>query len=334
MEEMRVIHHLDDLPRLSGSVVTIGNFDGFHLGHRAIIRALGERGAAMHLPVVAMTFKPHPLVEVAPERAPVPLSTPAERIRLLEEAGVDIVFVQHFDEAFSRLTPEVFIGRYLVDAFHARLVAVGQNFRFGHQHRGTLQALESAADDFEVLAVPPVLFRGHAVSSSRIRREVAAGNVSTARRMLGRCYTIEGRVVRGEGRGGRETVPTLNLDPSNRLIPRSGVYLTRARIPGFPNVRSWVDSLTNVGLRPTFGGDSLTIETFVLDHVLGVRPPTLELKFLAQLRDEKIFSGADALKAQILKDAGQARRFFRRLDRRTSRECVGASNPNDDQAIH
>lgn len=312
-EEMQVIRQPDALPALAGSVLTIGNFDGFHVGHQAIFEALGTRARALGLPVAAITFEPHPLTEIAPSRAPLPLSTPAQRIRRLESAGVDILLVQTFDREFSRLSPEDFIHRYLVELFRARVVGVGHNFRFGREHRGTIDTLKSHAADFEVIEVPPVLRWGEPVSSSRVRAAVAAGEVGRARRLLGRCYEIEGSPAGGTGRGRSETVPTLNMKPQNALIPGHGVYISRLAFDREAGSPVWLDSVTNIGTRPTFNGHGLTIETHVLDRTLGEDRGGLRLKFLRRLRDEERFSNSDTLRDQILRDIETARRYFRRL---------------------
>jgi len=321
---MKLIRHLEDLPDLSGSVVTIGNFDGFHVGHRAILDTLGERGRALGLPVVAVTFEPHPLAVIAPDRAPVPISTPRQRTRRLEAAGVDVLFIQEFDPEFSRLEPGDFISRYLIGAFRARALVVGANFRFGHRHRGTIETLRARTGDFEVVEVPPVVRGGLPVSSSRIRRCLAGGEVSRARRLLGHCYEMEGQRVGGAGRGSRKTVPTLNMEPWNRLIPKDGVYVTRVRLG---ESADWLDAVSNVGVRPTFNGRDRTIETFVPDRVISRDEDGLRLKFLRRLRDECRFSDTRALRDQILRDVDDARRFFRRLGRRNARTAPG--NPTE-----
>lgn len=302
---MKVIHSLDSLPALAGSVLTIGNFDGFHLGHRAIFDALNEAGRRLGLPRVAITFEPHPLELISPDRAPLAISTASQREHLIEDAGADILFIQTFDRPFSRLTPEEFIGRYLIDAFQARVLAVGRNFRFGCEHRGSVTTLEDHPD-FELVPVPPVLLDGAPVSSSRIRAAIAEGDVALAARLLGHSYEIEGHRVVGTGRGTRETVPTLNMHPDNPLRPRRGVYLTEIALGAGP----WLPALTNVGTRPTFNGGGETVETHVPDHEIPPGEARLRLRFLERLRDEQRFSDPSRLRQQILQDIEQAREFF------------------------
>jgi riboflavin kinase/FMN adenylyltransferase len=201
---------------------------------------------------------------------------------------------------------------------------VGHNFRFGHGHEGNLDTLRKQwSHAFEVIAVPPVEDRGIAISSSMIRGRIGAGDVSTVRRMLGRCYQIEGRLVPGAGRGRRVTVPTLNLESRNALVPADGVYLTRIGVDGGP-LR---DAVTNVGVRPTFSsgpGESRTIETHVLDADLPAGSSEARLRFVKRLRDEVRFPDASTLRQRIIHDVGLARRYFRRLALLREEAAVGS----------
>lgn len=303
---MKVIRSLDNLAELAGSVLTIGNFDGFHLGHQAIFGALNEAAARLGLPRVAITFEPHPLELISPERAPVAISTPGQRERLVAAAGADVLYIQTFDRSFSRLTPEEFISRYVVDAFHARVLTVGHNFRFGCEHRGSVATLERYADRFDLVAVPPVVLDGTPVSSSRVRTAITEGEVARAGRLLGRSYEIEGSRVSGTGRGARETVPTLNMQPDNPLRPGRGVYLTEIAL----GAGAWLPALTNVGTRPTFNGVGETIETHVPDREIPPGEGRVRLRFLERLRDEERFADTAGLRARILQDIDRAREFF------------------------
>ena len=323
---MRVVHSLAEISSSAPSVVTIGNFDGVHRGHRSILEAVGERAVRLGARAVAVTFDPHPLRQVAPERAPVPLSTLEQKIELISASPIDVLLVQKFDAEFQRLSPEAFIERFLVDGLQARCVCVGKNFRFGHRHGGNPDTLRRWADAIEVVEVPPVLDRGRTISSSAIRSLlVGDGDAGRSRRMLGRCYEIEGRVVAGTGRGRELTVPTLNIESRNALIPARGVYLTRISVDG----GEYRDSLTNVGVRPTFDGEDgaprRTIETYVLDAAIEAGAVTERLKFVKRLRDEQRFGGPGELRAQIGRDMDFARRFFRRMDRIRFEGAVGCA---------
>jgi riboflavin kinase/FMN adenylyltransferase len=310
---MQVLTQIPDPVSDTPSAVAIGNFDGVHRGHQALLEAVGRDAARRGIRSVVITFDPHPLEEIAPERAPVPITTLDQRIRLIERHAIDVLFVQKFDDGFRHLSPDAFVQRYLVEAFGARSVTVGFNFRFGFRHSGDFRTLERYSGCFDTVAVPAVLDRGVPISSSLVRRLLEEGHVGLARRMLDRCYEIEGWVVSGAGRGRRETVPTLNLDPRNRLIPRDGVYLTRAAVDDDIVFRP---AVTNVGVRPTFDEGPRSIETFVLDGNLST-PGRLRLRFVKRLRDERRFDDPAALRAQIMKDVRIAEKYFRRVDRLT-----------------
>ena len=255
---------------------------------------------------VAMTFSPHPVRFLAPARAPKLISTLDQKIRLIENAGIDVLFLVHFDDAFSKLQPAAFVKQYLVEGLKARAICVGNNFNFGYKQQGTIETLKEFSADLEVIEVPPVRVRGTLASSSRARHLISAGWVSRACRLLGRWVELEGKLVGGSGRGRSVTVPTLNLKPENELIPRNGVYITRISLDGRP----FVDSVTNIGVRPTFGEKEVTIETFVLNESVPADATTARLDFLHRLRDEAKFESPDALRTQIMKDVKRAQKFF------------------------
>src|SRR5436190_2207326 len=306
---MKVETSLADADVSHPSVVSIGNFDGLHLGHKQILRTVASRSGELGLRSVAMTFSPHPLRVLAPHRPLRLISTPDQKVRLIENAGIDILFIAQFDAAFSRLSPEDFIQKYLIQRLQARSVCVGGNFTFGYRGSGTIDTLRRFHQQFEIIEVPPVRVRGVLASSSTIRQLVADGAVSRACHFLGRWIEIEGRLVSGAGRGRTMQVPTLNLDSENELIPKMGVYVTRISLDGAP----FMDAVTNIGVRPTFNEQNLTIETFVLNaHV----PPNAEkarLAFLHRLRDEIKFASPEGLRQQIAVDVRRAEKFFRML---------------------
>jgi riboflavin kinase/FMN adenylyltransferase len=352
---MRIFRSLEEArTSFAPSAVTIGNFDGVHAAHhalmRTVVRLAGECGAKPS----ALTFSPHPTEVVAPERAPLLLSSPAERCALMQCDGIEQVLILPFDAHLSSLDPEAFFREVLLADLGARAVVVGDNFLFGNRQRGDVRALLALGEKLGVRVgiVPAIRLRGVLVSSSEIRRLLAAGDVSRAARLLGRPFAVSGAVVAGEGRGRRETVPTLNLEiPSLDLeraaVPANGVYITRTieeadsqpcpqrdsdDRPGdprtgeemdspvrpqrdsddCPRLRSW-RSVTNVGYRPTFGGRHLTIETFLLDPLEGNSPDRIRVEFLRRLRDERAFPNAEALRAQILRDVARTQTFFRRI---------------------
>jgi len=310
---MTVYRSLEETPPDFGpTALTIGNFDGVHCGHRQILRRLVALGRDRGWKAAVVTFDPHPTRLVAPQRAPRLLTTPQRRAELMGAEGVDQVLILPFTRQVAQLSAGEFAGDLLAARLGARAVLVGDNFRFGRGQAGNVHWLEEWGPKygFRTEIVPAVACRGSVVSSSGIRRLILAGEVSRAARQLLRPHRLEGAVVSGRGVGSRQTVPTLNLDTGAEVIPAAGVYLTRTFDPAAGRV--W-NSITNIGFRPTFGLDGqLTIETFLLDPFDGNTPRAIQLDFLWRLRPEIRFPSPEALKAQILKDAGAARRYFRR----------------------
>jgi riboflavin kinase/FMN adenylyltransferase len=304
---MKVVRSLPDTR--TASVVSIGNFDGLHLGHRRILETVVRRAHTLGLQSVAMTFSPHPIRFLAPARAPRLISTLDQKIALIESTGIDVLFIANFDRPFSRLSPEEFIQHYLIEGLRAHSVCVGGNFNFGYQQRGTIETLRQFNSNFEIIEVPPVRVRGAVVSSTLTRRLVSAGNVSRACRLLGRWVEIQGKIVSGAGRGRTMKIPTLNLEPENELIPNGGVYITSIALDG----GSFRDAVTNVGTRPTFNETSQTIETFILNAPVPEEVSEARLAFLYRLRDEKKFDSPEDLRAQIAIDVRRAQQFFRML---------------------
>src|SRR5438093_9140192 len=253
---MKVATSLSDADISHPTIVSIGNFDGLHLGHQEILKTVVERSKELGLRCLAMTFSPHPVRFLEPDRPLLLISTFEQKLHLIEKSGIDIVFVAQFDAAFSRLSPEEFIEKYLMYGFKARSVCVGGNFNFGYRGSGTIHTLREFRQHFEIIEVPPVGVRGTLVSSSAIRQLVSDGAVSRACRLLGRWLEIEGRIVPGAGRGRTMQVPTVNLQPDNELIPKTGVYVTRISLDDGP----FLDAVTNIGMSPTFNESELTVE--------------------------------------------------------------------------
>jgi riboflavin kinase/FMN adenylyltransferase len=292
--------------------MTIGNFDGVHCGHKQILRRVIALAREEGWKSAVLTFDPHPAKLVSPASAPRLLTTVEERARIFSEQGIDEVLILPFTPDIAALGPEDFVREILVDKLKARAVLVGANFNFGKHAAGNAAMLEELGGrfSFETDIIEPVVWRKRVISSSQIRRAIAEGDVSTARRMLGRPYALSGVVVPGEGRGSKQTVPTLNLDTKAEVLPKNGVYVTRTRERG--SAREW-PSITNVGYRPTFDGRELTIETYLLRALEGATPEEISVEFLHWVRDERKFENAEALKAQILKDVNRAQTYFRRL---------------------
>lgn len=298
----------------AGKVLTIGNFDGVHAGHRRLLACVRELAREHSLTPAVLTFDPHPTKLVAPDRAPRLLSTIEERVALIHEQGVKDVTVLPFTREIAMLFPHEFVERIVVNQLHARFVLVGGNFHFGHKKSGNVDTLAELGlrFGFETRVIPAVRLRGRLVSSSEVRKLIDAGDVAMAGRLLERPYALSGSVVSGHGVGSKQTVPTLNLSTAAEVIPAKGVYITRTR--DLDSDARW-QSITNVGNRPTFGGGELSIETFLLSSLNGPAPVRISVEFLRRVREERTFESPAALKEQILRDVGRAQAFFRRLRR-------------------
>ena len=310
---MSVWRSLEEFPGgLPYPVLTIGNFDGVHLGHRRILEIVCRRATEAGGTPLLLTFDPHPARIVAPERVP-PLLTPLPmKLTLLEQAGLAGVLVLPFTRELSQLTPEQFARQILKERLATRKIIVGDNFRFGHRQAGDVRALMELGPrlGFAVNLVPAVRLRGQAVSSTRLRQLIAEGQLTPANRLLGRCFSIRGRIVPGRGIGRREAVPTLNLEPYAGLLPACGIYVTETICDG-----QRATSVTSVGYSPTFDINELRVECFLLEAPPPPGASQMEVVFWHRLRDEVKFSSAEALKDQIARDIEAARAFFRRLRR-------------------
>jgi phosphoribosyl 1,2-cyclic phosphate phosphodiesterase len=305
-----------------GSALAIGNFDGIHLGHQAILRATVQRANETGSVATALTFDPPPRKVLQPESAPLRLSTNAQRMEWFGALGVEAAVVLPFTLELARLSPEDFVGEILVRGLHVQAVLVGENFRFGHRQAGDVKLLRDLGmrHGFEVAIIPPVLYKGEVVSSTVIRREIAAGDVTHASCLLGRPFALTGEIVSGTGTGSRFTFPTLNLVPEQELLPARGVYVTRTVLDGESQSHR---SVTNIGVRPTFNGAGLSVETHLLDFSGEIAAKRTELRFWKRLRQEKKFATPEELRAQIVRDIATANRFFSRLRRfRSTRELV------------
>ena len=295
-------------PRWPAPVLALGNFDGLHRGHMKIVdrvrRRAGERGGTS----AAMTFDPHPPRVVRPDKAPPLLMTTAQRLEALQRAGMQGVAVVRFTHEMSLWDPETFVRTVLVEWLRVVEVWVGANFLFGHDRAGTFTVLRSlgARYGFRAEKIDPVRYKDFVVSSTRVRRLVAEGRVDEAGALLGHHYFIDGTVTKGAQRGRQLGFPTANLQSENELMPPAGVYATTAAINGIEH-----PSVTNVGLRPTFGDvDTMQVETHLLDVDRDLYGARVRLSFVQRLRDERAFPDVDALREQIEADCRSARRLF------------------------
>ena len=311
---MRLIRDLDELREpFRASVVSIGNFDGVHLAHQALLRRVVESARARNALAAAVTFEPHPIKLLAPERAPKVLTPLERKAQLIGALGIDLLVVLPFTKELAHLSPLQFVRDVLTDRLHAAAVHVGPNFRFGYRQSGDIEVLRAIArqEGFHVEVLPEVDLRGERVSSTRIRELLSAGQVHLASRLLGRPFSNYGPIVAGLGVGHRHTVPTLNLAPVEEQLPKMGVYVTRTQLGDAVH-----DSVTNVGRKPTFGDNHrVTVETYLLNFGGEVGETEMEIGYLYRLRDEMKFQNPAILKAQIQDDARRSLKFFRLLKR-------------------
>ena len=305
---MRLFHSTDNADIARPTVLTLGVFDGLHLGHQLIMKTVVERARSFDAVPTVITFEPHPRAVLHPDSAPPLLQTFDQKIEALGVLGIEQTIVIHFDRAFSEISAEEFLREVVAERLQAKAVYLGRGFAFGHGREGNIELLRRVSERLGFLAdeVPEVRLRGKRIGSTRVREVLQKGRVNLARRMLGRPYGVEGPVVRGDARGAELGFPTANLHPQNRVIPRGGVYVTATLIEG-----RWRRSVTNIGTRPTFGdATEPSVETHVLDWSGNLYGDVLRVRFLHRLRDEKKFGSIDELKTQIARDAERAQRFF------------------------
>lgn len=291
------------------TAVGLGNFDGLHVGHMALINTLTNEARINGLHSIIYTFTKHPENILRKKLFTPLLTTVGKRIRLLEEAPLDYLYFDEFDENFSRLKPENFVREVLLDRLGARLVVAGFNYRFGYMGQGDVNLLRELGRkyNFKVIVIPPVKVDNEVVSSTAIREYVANGDMESVFRLLGRHYSITGEVMDGKRLGRRIGFPTANLHPEEYLVmPHNGVYITKTLYNG-----EFYSSLTNIGLNPTFGDIArISAETHILNFDRDIYRSSIEVFFLKKLRNEKKFKNAEELSAQIRRDVQAAKEFF------------------------
>jgi len=310
---MQVFHKLEDVPSGFGpTLLSVGNFDGVHRAHTRVLANIVKRARELGYKSTAVTFEPHPTRILRPDLGLKLLTPTPEKLRLLQATGLDAVLLLPFTRDLSLMTPRDFAHDILRDGLQARELHEGYNFHFGNKAAGDVKLLAELGRDmgFEVKVYPELRLRGEPVSSSRIRKMLADGQVSRARHLLARPFAILSTPGRGRGYGSKYTVPTINLSRYEELVPKDGVYITRSRVG-----EECFDSVTNVGNRPTFGTESFAIESHLLDfHPIELSPETeVEVHFLRRLRDETKFPSVEALREQIGRDVRKAQRYFRLL---------------------
>ncbi len=289
------------------TVLSVGNFDGLHLGHQKILQLLLERAHATTWRSAVITFDPHPLRILRPEQAPLMIQTLSQRLEGFDWMGLDAALVLRFDRALSMVSAEEFIETILVNCMRVGTIMVGANFCFGHRGAGDVCMLGEFGKlrGFDVEVVPPVEVHGQVVSSTAVRNAVTSGNVAEAVPLLGREFSLTGEIRPGAGRGRTILFPTLNLMPEQELLPEIGVYVTECIVAGKVHA-----SVTNVGTRPTFNGKGVTVESHLFGFSEQVDSGRMEVRFHTRLREERKFSDVDELREQISRDISAAREYF------------------------
>ncbi len=311
MSPLTIIHSAEEWVTRFGAMrpstsLTIGNFDGVHLGHQKILLAVVERARAKNLMSAVVTFDPHPAQVLKPGAAPTMLETIEQRCAHFREMGIEAVLIQKFDADFAAIQANEFAQRFLVETLRVRDIFVGENFRFGQKQQGDVKLLESsgAANRFFVNIVEPFALDGVVISSSGIRQALRDGRVREAAAMLGRPFALAGEIQTGTGTGRKLVVPTLNLKTDQQTLPKNGVYLTQTVLGD-----QVYGSVTNIGMRPTFDGTKLAIESHLFGFSQYVTTGPMEVRFWDRLRDERKFAGVDELRAQVLQDIERAKQM-------------------------
>jgi riboflavin kinase/FMN adenylyltransferase len=304
---MKVFHGVTEARELAGGALALGNFDGVHLGHQALFAE-----ARRHGPAAALTFHPHPGKVLQPELAPKLITLLPRKLELFEAFGLAAAVVQPFSLEYARTSPRDFEAG-LLDVLGARHVVVGYDFTYGAARGGTVDTLRqaAAARGAQVHVVPPITVDGVVASSSKVREYILEGRVSAAHRLLGRPFDLDGTVVTGQGRGRGLGFPTANVDTQNELRPAPGVYAIRVRFRDEPD-GPWLPGAANIGVKPTFGGNEVTIEAHLLDFSGDLYGKELRVQFLEHLRAERRFGSVAELVGQIKRDVEAARTVIAR----------------------
>jgi riboflavin kinase/FMN adenylyltransferase len=305
---MEIFRHINDRSLKAGaSVVTMGNFDGLHIGHQALLRSAVQDAARLQLPSVVLTFEPHPLKILAPERAPKLILSHKDKMQQLQSCGVDAVVIQNFDEAFAQIGAADFVKEFLVQRLRVKKIWVGSDLRFGRGRRGSVADLVAFGVPlgFTVGIVEPILVGGTRVSSSCIRQLLLDGRVDEAEMLLGRYHFLSGKVVGGNRRGRELGFPTANILTRTEVVPANGIYATLTEWNGKRHL-----SVSSIGTNPTFGEGPRTVESFIFDFDREIYGESLKLLFVKRIRDERRFASVKELVAQMHDDANQAQAIF------------------------
>jgi riboflavin kinase/FMN adenylyltransferase len=317
---MKIFHGTENANIARPTVLTLGVFDGLHLGHQRIMQMVVERARAAEAVPTVITFDPHPRAVLHPESAPPLLQTLDQRLAAFQVLGIEQAIVIHFNREFAGQDARTFLSETVFERLQAKEVYLGKGFAFGKNRGGNIDLLREMSKELGFVAdeVDEVRLNDRRISSSVIRKLLAEGEINRARRMLGRPYGVEGVIIRGARRGRTIGFPTANLHPQNRVIPKFGVYATATLIND-----EWRRGITNVGVRPTFENEAEpSIETYIFDYKGDLYGDVLRVRFLHRIRDERKFGGIDELKTQIERDTLRALNYFSRRGVKNSLEIV------------
>lgn len=302
---MEIIRDLNSFSSNENICVALGNFDGVHLGHQALIKKLVQYSKSQNCLNMIFTFEPHPIKVLNPEKAPYLLTTLKEKIEIFKKEEIDILFLTPFNKTFSKIEPEEFVTKILIEKLKIKCLVVGFDYRFGHKGRGDTEMLKyfSKLYGFQLTLVPPVFKDGLIVSSSMIRQFIQQGKVMKAMEFLGRSYKLSGKVIHGDGIGKRLGFPTANIDfNKSKIRPANGVYLIKAKTEN-----ETLYGISNIGIKPTFEKNNIILEVHLFDFDRNIYEEPIEVEFLKKIRDERKFRNVHELKNRIKQDISIAK---------------------------
>jgi len=306
---MKIFRQIEDQSLSTlGSVVTMGNFDGIHSGHQALISSTVEEAKQLGYDSIVLTFEPHPLKVLAPDRAPRLILSYEDKMALFQSFGVNLVIAQSFDRQFASISADDFVRRFLVERLKVRKLWVGRDLRFGQGRKGNVDDLLRLAseNEFEVGVLDPILLEGTRISSSRIRQLLEEGRVDEVRPLLGRFHFVSGTVVKGHRRGRALGFPTANISSQTEVMPPDGIYATLFDVRN----KQWL-SISSIGVNPTFGDGPRTVESFIFDFDGDIYGESVKLSFVKRIREERKFTIVNDLIGQINEDVKCAKAIFK-----------------------
>lgn len=305
---MQLIRSTRKLRNIKPPVITIGNFDGIHIGHQQVLKAVRKRAEQLKLPSIVYTFEPHPLKVIAPQKSPPLLTTPEEKIELIKASGIDYLILARFTKEFASQHPKKFVANILAGQLKAKEVWIGHDYAFGKGRRGTIEYLKELGNEFgfKVYVIPAYKKRNLVVSSSKIREYIWNGQIKEAEKFLGRPYSVSGKVIKGRNIGRHLGFPTANISIHNELIPKDGIYAVRVLLG-----KKVYKGAANIGVAPTFLTKKRAVEVHIIGFEKNIYGKKLKIEFIERLRGEKIFKTAEELAIQIKRDVEKVKKILK-----------------------